>query len=143
MKPYRLSLIAIAVVLSLLASTGWTTEPTAAITGEEAARHIGETQTVRGSVADTAFLAKNKDQPTFLNLDRPFPNYSLTVVIPGEHRSKFTSAPESFFNGKTICVTGKIAPRGEKIQIVVTDPAQIKVVAESVATPPSALQAAR
>jgi hypothetical protein len=110
-----------------LITAGQAAQQATVITGEDAVRHVGETQTVRGTVADTAFLAKSKDQTTFLNLDRPFPNYTVTVLIHGQDRSKFGTAPEEFFKGKTVLVTGKIEPRGEKLQIVVTDPAQVEV----------------
>jgi hypothetical protein len=131
MKTYCLRNLVLITTACLLATASLAEQQRTVITGEGAARHVGETQTVRGTVADTAFLSKSKDQHTFLNLDHPFPNYTLTVLIPGQDRGKFTTAPEEFFKGKTIAVTGKIEPRGEKFQIVVSDPAQIEVLASS------------
>ena len=97
------------------------------ITTAEAAQHIGETKTVCGLVADARFIEKSGKKPTFLNFDKPFPNHTFTVVIMGEHRAKFTEAPEKTYKGKTVCVTGKITENRKKPEIAVTDPSQITV----------------
>jgi hypothetical protein len=73
----------------------------------EAKDHIGETATLCGSVVSTRYAASTKGQPTFLNLDKPYPNPVFTVLIWGESRSKF-GTPESEYKGKRICVTEKI-----------------------------------
>ena len=67
----------------------------------------GETATVCGSVVSTQYAPGTKRQPTFLNLDKPYPNQVFTVLIWSENRSKF-GTPESEYKGKRICVTGKI-----------------------------------
>jgi hypothetical protein len=131
MKPYYRKILAPIVTVGLLATASLADEQTPFIAGEDAAQHVGQVQTVHGKVADTVFLSNSKDQPTFLNLDHPFPNYTVTVLIHGQDRSKFTTAPEEFFKGKSISVTGKIESRGDKFQIVVTDPAKIAVLAAS------------
>lgn len=131
MKPYCVKILALFTTAGLLVTASLADQQSPTIAGEDAARHVGETQTVRGIVADTVFLSNSKDQPTFLNLDHPFPNYTLTVLIHGRDRAKFTVAPEELFKGKSISVTGKIESRGEKFQIVVTDPGQIEVLTSS------------
>jgi hypothetical protein len=128
MKRQYLSSVTPVIAACFLVTASLATEQNAPIAADDAAQHVGEVQTVQATVADTAFLEKSKDQPTFLNLERPFPSHTLTVLIPGQARSKFASAPEEFFKGKHILVTGKIEPRGQKFQIVVSDPAQVKVV---------------
>ncbi len=110
----------------------------ATLTTAEAAKHIGETQTVCGLVADARYIEKSGKKPTFLNFDQPFPNHTFTVVIMGEHRAKFTEAPEKAFKGKTICVTGKITENRKKPEILVTDPTQITVKADAPAAAPAA-----
>jgi hypothetical protein len=131
MKPCCLKAFAPIVTAGLLVTASLADQQGPAITGEDAVNHLGETQTVRGKVADTVFLSSSKDQTTFLNLDHPFPNYTLTVLIHGRDRSKFATAPDELFKGKSISVTGKIESRGEKFQIVVTDPGQIEVLTDS------------
>jgi len=97
------------------------------ITPGDASKHIGETKTVCGTVASTFYSVRSKGQPTFLNLDKPYPNQIFTVVIWGPDRNKFKNSPEVFFKEKTICVTGQIETYRGKPQIIVRDPSQITI----------------
>jgi len=97
------------------------------ITAAQAAQHMGEVQTVRGVVASVTYAARAKGQPTFLNLDQPYPNAIFTVVIWGSDRGKFAVAPEKAFQGKAVRVTGKITEYRGTPEIVVHDPTQIVV----------------
>jgi len=96
------------------------------LSATEAKDHIGETATVCGSVASTRYAASTRGQPTFLNLDKPYPNQIFTVVIWGSNRSKF-GAPESEYKGKRICVTGKITEYRNVPQIIAERPQQIQM----------------
>jgi hypothetical protein len=51
------------------------------LSATETKDHIGETATVCGSVVSTRYAASTKGQPTFLNLDKPYPNPVFTVLI--------------------------------------------------------------
>jgi len=90
----------------------------------EAKDHVGETATVCGNVVSTRYTASTKGQPTFLNLDKPYPNQIFTLVIWGSNRSKF-GRPEVEYNQKRICVTGKIGEYRGVPEIVADDPKQI------------------
>lgn len=96
------------------------------LSATEAKDHIGETATVCGSVATTRYAASTKGQPTFLNLDKPYPNQIFTVVIWGSNRSKF-GTPEIDYKGKRLCATGKITEYRGKPEIVADDPRQLVV----------------
>jgi DNA/RNA endonuclease YhcR with UshA esterase domain len=96
------------------------------LSATEAKDHIGETATVCGNVVSTRYAASTRGQPTFLNLDKPYPNQIFTVVIWGSDRSKF-GAPESDYKGKRIRVTGKITEYRNVPQIVAERPQQIQV----------------
>jgi DNA/RNA endonuclease YhcR with UshA esterase domain len=96
------------------------------LSATEAKDHIGETATVCGSVASTRYAASTRGQPTFLNLDKSYPNQIFTVVIWGSNRSKF-GAPESEYKGKRICVTGKITEYRNVPQIIAERPQQIQM----------------
>lgn len=96
------------------------------ITPETAAKFIGEQKTVCGTVASAHYAAKSKGQPTFLNLDKPYPGQIFTAVIWGSDRGKFEKPPEVLYSGKKICVTGTITSYQGKPQIIVKDPSQIK-----------------
>ena len=91
----------------------------------EAKDHVGETATVCGNVVSTRYAASTKGQPTFLNLDKPYPNQVFTVVIWGSNRSKF-GKPEVEYSEKRICVTGKISLFRGIPENVVDDPHQIR-----------------
>ena len=98
------------------------------IRAAEAAQHVGELAEVCGRVASTAHIAAVKGQPTFLNMERPYPDQPFNVVIWESARARFDAPPERAFDGKNICVTGLIEIYDGKPQIVVTDPKQIVVV---------------
>jgi DNA/RNA endonuclease YhcR with UshA esterase domain len=95
------------------------------LTASEAKDHLGETATVCGSVVSTRYATSTKGQPTFLNLDKPYPNQIFTVLIWGENRSKF-GTPESEYKGKRVCVTGQITEYKGVPEIVAHDPQQIR-----------------
>src|SRR3984957_4177796 len=94
------------------------------ITAAEAKDHVGETRTVCGKVVSTHFASKSKGEPTFLNLDEPYPKEVFTILIWGSDRAKF-GAPETKYKGAKVCVTGKITSHREKPEIITTEPSQI------------------
>lgn len=98
-----------------------------AIAPEDAANCVGQTRTVCGTVVSSRYLARGKGWPTFLNLDRSYPNQVFTVVIWGRDRGKFPDSPEAYYRDRKICVTGRIVAYRGRAQIVVTAPAQIVI----------------
>jgi DNA/RNA endonuclease YhcR with UshA esterase domain len=94
------------------------------LTAAEAAEHIGEQAIVCGAVVSANYVSKSKGQPTFLNLDQPYPRQIFTIVIWGSDRRKF-GAPEITLLGKRVCVTGTIKTYRGKAEIVATDPQQL------------------
>lgn len=56
-----------------------------------------------------------------------YPNSPLTVVIFTKDLVNFKDSPDKLYNGKEICVTGKINEYKGKTQIVVTKAAEIEV----------------
>jgi micrococcal nuclease len=77
--------------------------------------------------ASAHFAAKSKGQPTFINLDKPYPNQVFTVLIWGSDRGKFEKPPETLYSGKEICVTGMVQSYQGRPEIIVKDPSQIKL----------------
>ncbi len=96
------------------------------ISPEDAINHMGQQATVCGNVASTHFSFRTKGQPTFINLNRPYPNQIFTVLIWGSDRRKFPSAPENYYSNKRICVSGKIKEFRGAPEIVVRNPSQIR-----------------
>jgi DNA/RNA endonuclease YhcR with UshA esterase domain len=97
------------------------------LTTVQAKDHIGEKATVCGVVVDARYASSSRGRPTFLNLDKPYPNQVFTVVIWGEDRDKF-GEPEEKFRDKHICVTGTISSYRGVPQIIATDPKQIQII---------------
>jgi len=95
-------------------------------TADQAKGHIGEKATVCGVVASAHYAASSKGQPTFLNLDKPYPNPIFTVLIWGSDRTRF-GAPERDFAKKNICATGMIERFRGAAEIVTRSPSQIAV----------------
>ena len=110
--------------LVLLLFAFCTAAQTNKITAAEAKDHVGETRTVCGKVASTHFATGSKGQPTFLNLDEPYPKEVFTILIWGSDRAKF-GAPETKYKDARVCVTGKITSHREKPEIIATEPGQI------------------
>jgi hypothetical protein len=88
--------------------------------------HIGEQATVCGKVASLRYAATTRGKPTFLNLDKPYPNQIFTILIWGENREKF-GTPEEKYRDKQVCVAGKISEYRGSPEIVVSDPQSIDV----------------
>lgn len=94
------------------------------LTAEEAKSHVGETQTICGKVVSTRYATSSKGQPTFLNLDEPYPKEIFTILIWGDNRSKF-GTPEKEYRDKNVCVTGKITSYRGTPEIAANDASQI------------------
>jgi hypothetical protein len=73
------------------------------ITAAEAKNHIGDRVTVCGKVASTHYAKNSKGEPTFLNLDEPYPKEIFTILIWGSDRVKF-GTPESEYKALQVCV---------------------------------------
>lgn len=96
------------------------------LTADEAKNHIGEHATVCGLVASTHYAARSRGNPTFVNLDKPFPHQVFTIVIWGEDLSKFSPRPTNW-DGKQVCVTGMVKSYRGSPEIVARSPEQIAV----------------
>jgi hypothetical protein len=113
-------LIAASAIFGLWAFTA----AAATVSAENAASHVGETATICGVVASAKFAANSRSQPTFLDLDRAYPNAVFTAVIFGDDRPKF-GTPEKSLQGSRVCVTGAIRLYRGKPEIILNDPSQL------------------
>lgn len=112
-------IIAVALIAPLFASA-----QQSHLTANDAKNHVGENQTVCGKVVSTRYAISSKGQPTFLNLDEPYPKEIFTILIWGDNRSKF-GMPESDYRDKNVCVTGKITSYRGTPEIVASKPTEI------------------
>lgn len=96
------------------------------LTAAEAKDHVSETATVCGKVVDGRYASGSRGQPTFLNLDKPYPNQIFTIVIWGSDRPKF-GEPEAKYREKELCVTGKITSYRGVPETTAREPGQIEI----------------
>jgi len=96
------------------------------LTAAEAKDHVGDRATVCGKVASTHYAKNSKGEPTFLNLDEPYPKEVFTILIWGPDRGKF-GTPESEYRGLRVCVTGKITTYRGVPEIVAGEREQIEI----------------
>lgn len=99
------------------------------ITAAEASKLIGEEVTIKAKVASVFYAKSSSGSPTFLNLDKNFPENPLAIVI-FEKELKKLKINAQLYKGKTIVVTGKVSLYKEenKPSIIIDSKDQIKVV---------------
>ena len=113
-------------LLSLFLLVGFCQAAPATLTADEAKKHIGENATVCGVVASLHFAAHSRGTPTFVNLDKPYPNHVFTILIWGDDMPKFYPRLDSWVS-KHVCATGKITSYRGVPEIVAKSPEQIKL----------------
>jgi hypothetical protein len=101
--------------------------PAGAISWDKAKDNIGDRTKVCGPVAGTKYGSTSSGKPTWLNMGKDYPSSErFVVIIWGENRGNFPQPPESYYYGKTICVSGLIQEYEGIPQIEVTTPDQIQ-----------------
>jgi DNA/RNA endonuclease YhcR with UshA esterase domain len=95
------------------------------ITAKEAAKHINEKVVICDQVFGGKFLSGSNI--TLVDVGGNHPNEALTLLIKGDDRKKFKVAPEEYFKGKKVCITGQVIDYKGKPEIVITDTLQIKL----------------
>ena len=91
---------------------------------------IGKEKCVCGKVVSTKFSENGKANPTYINLDKKYPEQVFTLMIFGKDRQNFSYKPEEFLQGKTICIKGKIGEFKGTPQIIADKEKQIEIVKE-------------
>jgi hypothetical protein len=66
------------------------------LTAAEAKNHVGEKATICGNVVSTHYAASTRGSPTFINLDKPYPDQIFTALIWGSDRPKFGDPEEAY-----------------------------------------------
>lgn len=94
------------------------------LTTAQAAQHAGEKVTVCGVVASAHYADTTEGEPTFVNLDQPYPAPVFTILIWGDYRDRFTPPPETW-QGR-VCVTGVVRMYQGHAEMKVISPSQIE-----------------
>ena len=93
----------------------------------EAATVIGERAVICGTVVNAVYASGTGGQPTFLNLDRPYPDQPFDIVIWGRDRDRFNPPPEVRYAGTKVCVAGPVTSHQGVPRIEIRSPEQIRV----------------
>jgi endonuclease G len=78
------------------------------ITAGQAKYFVGEETTVCGTAVSTKFNENGKANPTYINIDKKFPDHEFTVVIFGKNRVNFSYEPEKYLFNRKVCITGTV-----------------------------------
>ena len=96
-------------------------------TPEEAAKHVGDSVQVCGKIFGGRFFETSNGSPTLLNMGAAFPASPLTIMIPGDVRTKLGYIPEAQLKEKNICVWGRVTLFKDRPEIIIHDVSQLKV----------------
>jgi hypothetical protein len=89
---------------------------------EKAQWHYGEYATVEGTVVSTRRSIKSCSLYFHQNHDKYF-----RATILASDFSRFPSNPSNYYRGKRVHVSGYIVGKGGRPEIILSDPAQVKV----------------
>jgi hypothetical protein len=106
MKKY----LAVAAMLLLWASLG----QAQTLTATQASIHVGENATVCGTISDRHVATHSQGMPTFIDLEKPYPNQPFTILVWARDKAKVGSLPMA----GQFCVTGQIGKYRGGAQIV-------------------------
>jgi len=95
-----------------------------AIKPEDAARHVGETVVVQGMVAGVGH--SQRSNTTFINFCKPYPDQCFAALIFSRARLLFEDPQH--WAGERILVAGKVNLYRGKPEIILEQPAQVRVV---------------
>jgi Protein of unknown function (DUF3761) len=118
MKLLRTHLAAVFLVSGVLIPAAGQTIPST-----NGKKHIGERATVCGLVVSNSTATQSQGTPTFIDLDKPYPDESFTVVIWVKDKAAVGILPSS----GQLCVTGTITYYRGRAEIVLHDSASWKV----------------
>jgi hypothetical protein len=129
-----LSALAVAQSASSAPSTPSTPSPAPPrVTPADAKNHRGETVTVCGKVVDTKtskYGIGGHGKPVIFDIDQPEPNPVFYFVTFGTQPAGPQEAVAAY-QGKSVCVTGKITVAATTPYIMADDRSKIKLQAES------------
>ncbi len=93
----------------------------------EAANHLGEVNEVCGFCISITYEKDKKGSPAVLDFEKKYPEQVFSAIIYDFNLSKFNKPLEELFLNRPVCIKGEIdAIKGIPF-IVVSEPAQIKV----------------
>ena len=119
-------------VLLFLLSIALSSAAAQTIPAADAKDHVGEQKTVCGLVVSKHVASGTQGTPTFVNLDKPYPSQSFTILIWGRDKEAVGALPD----GGQLCVTGSIVLYHGGAEIVLHNAASWYVPKAQSAPPP-------
>jgi len=110
----------LALVLTLAAAPAFALT---VIPPEDCAKHLGETVTIEGTVSEVHHAASGR--ATFIDMGGRYPNNTFAAVIFKDDADKFPNVDT--LTGKVIDITRRVKDYKGSCEIIVNDPAQLKV----------------
>jgi hypothetical protein len=97
------------------------------VTPSEALQFRNQFTTVCGKAVQGIYMPELDNKPTFIYLDKPYPDQIFEIVISGSTRGQFGRVPEVLYPGRNVCATGVVIDFLGVPQILVDQPGQISV----------------
>lgn len=97
------------------------------ISPQQAKQYVGSEKVICGNVVEVTPFSKG----VYLNLEEPYPNQPLSIVIWDNDIPKFDGAYLKSTLQQRYCVMGKIERYREQLQIVLSDPARFYLESKS------------
>jgi DNA/RNA endonuclease YhcR with UshA esterase domain len=111
--------LVLALMLTLAVGSG---HAQTVIAAADAAKHVGETVTVEGTVS--AVHTDSGSGVTFIDIGGRFPNQTFTGVVFKDDAGKFPNVES--LTGKVVDITGPVHDFRGRPETILNDPAQIK-----------------
>ncbi len=92
------------------------------IAAADAKAHVGQSVTVEGVVSEVHAAASGR--ATFIDFGGRYPNNTFTAVIFSRDVTKFSNVHA--LDGKTVDITGAVRLHNGGLEIILSDPGQIK-----------------
>jgi hypothetical protein len=123
------NLAVLAFVTGLLSPAFSQSTPTPQVSPAAAETHVGQTATVCGKVVGeriSRYGVGDRGRPVTLDLDKPEPKAVFHAVLFSS--TGLTAAQlKATYEGKQVCVTGKITKVGAVATILAADPSQFQI----------------
>lgn len=98
-----------------------------AISAEMAKDFIGKHKTIKGKIVRITFKDNLNGNPTYIDIDKPFPYTSFNAVIWERDLNFFTPAFKEKLINQDVYISGKIKKYKGKPQITITSKDQIRI----------------
>jgi DNA/RNA endonuclease YhcR with UshA esterase domain len=117
-RTMRALILALVLVLTAAPALALTVIPP-----EDCRKHLGEIVTVEGTASEV--YTATRSGVTFINMGGLHPNESFTGVIFKDDAGKFSNVHS--LTGKAVDITGRVQDYRGRREIILNDPAQLKV----------------